>query len=193
MKKTFCILTAAIALASASTAAPTYTVTSPVAQAPAAQSPVFTFEAIHNFMNDEAAIDTTGIRIGAHLYRPSLRGTFTHQYSVNLGYAKGTEGGSDSVLIPLTVGYNANTALSDKVSFYAGVKAGCAYVEESPVGLESEDDIGLHLSVGAGLKFQLTEATHVQLGYEIGQVFPSDSDWDNFGMQTISLGVGIKF
>ncbi len=189
MKKALIATTLVLALASTATAAPRHR----HMQAPIPQDKAFTIEGIHNYTSGEGGLaNTSGIRLGIDLYKPAASRSFYHQFCANLGYATAEEW----TYIPLTVGYNANTALTDKITFYAGAKLGLMKMENDPQGGQSDDTNGFMASLGAGLKFKFTENAHVQLGYEIGKVRPSDDEkaWgESFNMRTLSLGIGIKF
>ncbi len=179
MKKTF--ITAAIALGLASAAA-------------ASTDRSYTLEGIHDY-----GLSSSGIRLGVSVVKPSINRTYTNEYSVNLGYMTGDDlehQGEEFTYIPLTVGYHANTALTEKISVFAGGTIGIVKMEKEPDEGEGEDTLAPTITIGAGLKFKLTETSYIRFAYEIGKLFPSDDEeWGNEkqSTRTISLGVGIQF
>ncbi len=195
MKKT--LITAAVALAltgAASAASKPVTMTTPE------KDMEFTIEGIQNKMSNEGFADTNGFRVGVNLYKPSASGSFTHQFCINLGYSTANEALTDWTYTPITIGYFANTPVTDRITAYIGARVGYMSMEwETDLGngeTENDDDTGYCYSIGGGLKFKITENTQATLGYEFGKVSPSDDEkaWgENFGMQTISLGIGVKF
>ncbi len=179
MKKS--ILIAALALGLAGAAA-------------AATDKAFTIEGIHDY-----ELETSGIRLGATFAKPAASRTFTHEFNVNLGYMTNDNkayNGTDLTCIPLTAGYHASTELTKKLSVFAGGNVGVMRLEQEPNAGDSIDTNAPLISIGGGLKFQLTENTHIRVAYEIGKIFVSDDkEWgvEKSGIRTLSLGVGIAF
>ncbi len=162
-----------------------------------ANDKAFTLEAVHNYGNQ---LESDGIRLGLDFYKNSVGGTFVHQFSVNLGYATDTtgagNGATDWSYIPLTVGYYANVALTDKVTAFAGARVGMMRVEWDPTNGQGDDTNGIYGAVGVGLKFRLTETAHLQVSYEVGQWRPSDDEklgYEQTSSRTLGIGFGIAF
>ncbi len=194
------------ALAGTASAAP-YVLPSPQTGAltPYDWQPVYSIEGIYSIGEDGDTPDTCGIRGSFNLYSDASS-TFRHQFSVNIAPAWGSDSyttpyekvDTDLFIVPLTLGYNLNIEVLDNTFLYLGGKAGYAWCdyEESCAnhGSYSEDAGGFTFSVGAGIKFQCSSSTYVNIGYEFGRSY-FDFDYDDsiYGAHTISIGIGCQF
>ncbi len=191
MKKTI-IAAIALALAGvASAASASRTV------APSAPNRAFTIDGLNVYERN-----LSGLRFGASFFKPAATRTFTHEFNVSLGYLTSTNtdpNGAEETMIPLTAGYFAHSALTDKMSIFAGGRLGIMKAERSNNGAgggQDQDTTGPVAMIGTGIKFQLTEDAYVRVAYEFGKFLPSDDNkgWgESRGMRTLSVGVGIAF
>ncbi len=103
--------------------------------------------------------------------------------------------------MPMTVGYNFNYALTDKLSAYVGAKVGLNLFnvnfreeDEEYIYKYGETAWGWQWAVGAGLKYELTQQMDLVLGYEFTRVY-SDFDFGDtaLGWHVINLGVIYSF
>lgn len=171
--------------------------------------PIYSIDALHALGKDNL-FDMSGARLGFNLYS-NMDESFRHQFSLNLGYLTGSDDLSymgiafegDATLMPVTLGYDMNIELSDSVLLNIGGKAGVVFGDfeaslHTPMGKHSlsDDQTAFTCSVGAGLKFILSEQVHLKVGYEY-----SRSHFDHevrdlmgiLGQHVISLGFGVRF
>jgi opacity protein-like surface antigen len=205
MKKT---LIALLALAGVAAAGTEETITlQPAPQTACTLQPEFSIEYLHGYADHKGEVDTDGIRAGFSIYTKT-DSKFSHQFSLNLGYEwgdvseshDGIIGKLDETKTSLTLGYDLNYALTEKFTVFVGAKAGwslCDYEFSVPhYNFKWEQDIdGFTYSIGAGVKYQITESVHVKAGYEFNRIYLGDFFGENIipNMHVISVGLGYKF
>ncbi len=104
-----------------------------------------------------------------------------HQFILQTGYLKGDKklhNGADTKFIernfPLTVGYNANLAVTDRILLYAGVKGGLVFGDaklRSETGNDSGSDTAPVFGAGAGIKIMLSNRVDFIFGYDYQKNF----------------------
>lgn len=209
MKKT---LIALLALAGIAAAGTEETITlQPAPQTACTWQPEFSLEYLHGYADHKSEVDTDGIRAGFSIYT-NTDSKFSHQFSLNLGYEWGDDSEShdgiiaklDETKTSLTLGYDLNYALTEKFTVFVGAKAGwslCDYELSVPHhNFKWEEDMdGFTYSIGAGVKYQITESVHVKAGYEFNRTYYGEcgpaEDRRNIipCLHIISVGVGYKF
>jgi opacity protein-like surface antigen len=144
-----CLFSAAAAKAGEPAAAPTsYT--------PAASGPLWTWFAggsVGYFFDNEEAYYT--LHFGAKI---AETGSVTHSLFVEGLYTETESFGGvvDTDVIPVTLNYKADFALNSKLSLYAGVGVGAAFVD-SEAGAFSDDSVELAAQIFAGLGYNVTD------------------------------------
>ncbi len=169
--------------------------------------PAFGIEALYSIAQEDNTPDSYGVRGSFNMY-DSGEGTFRHQFNLNVAalwgsddivYEDGFKEDVDLFLVPVTMGYNLNIALSDNVFLYLGAKAGYAWARteySSEEFSDGTDGNGFTYSVGGGLKIQCSSTTYVHVGYEFGRSYLDYNDGyedDVYGAHTISLGISTTF
>ena len=208
MKKT---LIALLALAGIAAAGTEETITlQPAPQTACTLKPEFGIEYLYGHSDCSDEMDTQGIRasIGTTL---NTNSAFSHTFSLNLGYdwgdkadiVKGNSANLEENKTTITLGYDLNYALTDKVTLYVGAKAGYATGEiefSRPArNFAVKDDLeGFTYSVGGGVKYQITENVHLKAGYEfnrsyLGHFGPNKEENYIPCLHVFSVGVGYKF
>jgi opacity protein-like surface antigen len=210
MKKT---LIALLPLAGITAAGTEETITlQPAPQTACTWQPEFSLEYLHGSADHKGEVDTDGIRAGFSIYT-NTDSKFSHQFSLNLGYEWGdiSESHDDGIIgkldetkTSLTLGYDLNYALTEKFTVFVGAKAGwslCDYEFSVPhYNFKWEQDMdGFTYSIGAGVKYQITESVHVKAGYELNRTYygecgPAEARHNIIPcLHIISVGVGYKF
>ena len=208
MKKT---LIALLALAGIAAAGTEETITlQPAPQTACTWQPEFSLEYLYGHADCSDEMDTQGIRasIGTTL---NTNSAFSHTFSLNLGYdwgdkadiVNGNSANLEENKTTITLGYDLNYALTDKVTLYVGAKAGYATGElelSRPARnfAVNEDLEGFTYSVGGGVKYQITENVHLKAGYEFnrsyfGHIGPNNQENYLPCLHVFSVGVGYKF
>lgn len=91
-------------------------------------------------------------------------------------------------MLPLTIGYDLNIAVTDDLDFYLGAKAGYAWTHYKWEGI-SDSDGGFTWGVGAGFRYYFSESLYGRLGYEFSRTYAEAP----FGQHSILIGVGCRF
>lgn len=202
MKKFLTSAAIVAALASVASAAP-YVMPSPQpgALTPYDIQPMWGLDAVYTISGDSDDVDQYGARLSFNLYS-SGEDSVRHQFSLNVTpqYAHDTVIPGlklERYVIPVTAGYDLNLELTDDVLFYVGGKAGYsfAHVELKTDGDKaSGHDDGFTYSVGAGLKFQPSDAIMLKAGYEFGRSYYGHGD-DGYIYtgHTILVGASVQF
>lgn len=202
MKKFLTSAAIVAALASVASAAP-YVMPSPQpgALTPYDIQPMWGLDAVYTIAGDSEDLDMYGARLSFNLYS-SGEDSVRHQFSLNATpqYGNDTiEAGvkAESFVLPVTFGYDLNLELTDDVLFYAGGKAGWSFAHtelKSDGAKEDDDDNGFTFSVGAGLKYQASDAIMLKAGYEFGRTyFGSGDDKTIYTGHTILVGASVQF
>lgn len=200
MKKLLSTMTLLGVLSGAAVAAPYYTAVPAGGDlTPADVQPVYSIDAIYTIGDGDAELDMWGLRGSFNLYNSGM-GNFRHQFNLNISPQWGDESGYcyehnkctvDVFMLPITAGYDLNIELTEDVLFYVGAKAGYNWVQvDSRHGDDS--DGGFIWSVGAGLKFQCSDAVYIRAGYEFSRSYFKDINVI-YGAHSIILGVGVTF
>ena len=196
------------ALSGVASAAP-YVLPSPQpgALTPYDMQPHYGLDAVYTISGDSEAPDVYGVRLSFNLYN-SGEDSVRHQFSLNVTPQIGSddtmyEGHDidvDLKFLPITFGYDLNLEITDKTLFYMGGKAGYTLAQTKfkvkETGDEDKDDCnGFTFSVGAGLKYQASDAVMLKLGYEFGKIYLEDkTDADSiYTGHSIILGVSCQF
>ena len=209
MKKTLIALLALTGIAAAGTNEEV--ITMPEAKTACTFQPEFGIEYLYGHADCSDEMDTQGIRasIGTTL---NTNSAFSHTFSLNLGYdwgdkadiVNGNSANLEENKTTITLGYDLNYALTDKVTLYVGAKAGYATGElelSRPARnfAVKEDLEGFTYSVGGGVKYQITENVHLKAGYEFnrsyfGHIGPNKQE-ENYlpCLHVFSVGVGYQF
>ena len=205
MKKT---LIALLALAGIAAAGTEETITlQPAPQTACTWQPEFSVDYLHSIGGTNDDVDTQGVRASVAV-TCNTDSKFSHQFSLNLDYRWGDLSEiEDGIAVRLderknliTMGYDLNYAVTDKVTLFVGAKAGYA-ISDMEMSLpafnikEKHDLEGFTYSVGGGVKYQITESVHVKAGYEFNRIYLGDFFGDNIipNMHVISVGLGYKF
>lgn len=202
MKKFLTSAAIVAALASVASAAP-YVMPSPQpgALTPYDIQPMWGLDAVYTIAGDSDDVDTYGARLSFNLYS-SGEDSVRHQCSLNVTPQYGKDdiaAGIDAevFMLPITAGYDLNLEITDDVLFYAGGKAGYAFAHSSVEGggeKVSDDDSGFTFSVGAGLKYQASDAIMLKAGYEFGRTyFGSGNDKAIYTGHSILVGASVQF
>lgn len=184
----------------------------PGALTPYDWQPTYQIEALYGFTSpSEVFADMWGPRLSLNLYS-NQEATFRHQWSVNVAGMWGDDTKSislygeqvslkrDQFLLPITLGYDLNIALTDEILFYVDGKAGVAISrlkwKEKESGIEVKDnDTKFTFLVGAGFKIIASDAIQIKAGYEYQRAYFDRTLGINktLSMHVISLGVGVTF
>ena len=187
-------------------------ITMPEAKTACTLKPEFGIEYLYGHADHTGEVDTDGVRasIGTTL---NTNSAFSHTFSLNLAYEWGDtseshgqdgSGHLDETKTAITLGYDLNYAITDKFKVFVGAKAGwsfCDYefsVPKHNFKWEQEMD-GFTYSVGAGIKYQVTESISVKAGYELNRTYygecgPAEARHNIIPcLHVISVGVGYKF
>ncbi len=171
--------------------------------------PAFSLEGLYGIAADSDDPDMSGVRLGFSLTSDAVEDV-RHQFGIYVAPMWGSETYTvgnvdfdvDTQLIPVTLGYDINIALNDYILLDLGVKAGYSFgkADVSVTGLGSDDISakGFTYSIGAGLKFMVSDTINIKLGYEFGRTYLKGDyygvDVDTiYGAHVISLGVGCRF
>lgn len=202
MKKFLTSAAIVAALASVASAAP-YVLPSPAPGAliPYDNQPMWGLDAVYTIAGESHTPDMYGARLSFNLYT-SGEDTVRHQFSLNATPQYGSEKFGDGekgelTLIPLTAGYDLNLEITDDVLIYAGGKAGYAFSHSTAKAMgekATDDDGGFTYSVGAGLKYQASDAIMLKAGYEFGRTYigHGDSKFTYTG-HSILVGAAVQF
>jgi len=103
--------------------------------------------------------------------------------------------GVDSQIIPVTLNYKFDYAFNEKFSFYAGVGAGAAFIDNDVFGF-SDDSVEFTAQVFAGLGYDVTP--NFQLYSGLRWLWVDDSNVGGFNVETgddvgVELGLRFKF
>lgn len=200
MKKLLSIAALLGALSGAASAAP-YVLPSPQpgALTPYDIQPVYSIEGLYGIAQDSDDPDIWGVRANLSLYNDATS-NIRHQFTLSVAGEWGSETyhidgysyDTDLFLLPVTLGYDANIHLVDKLFLYAGAKAGYAFAD---VDIDSDSDSGggFTWSVEAGLKVQCSDSIYVKAGYEFTRNYLDVCDDVIYGQHIISVGVGCQF
>ena len=212
MKKVLSLVALLGALAGSASAAPYY-MPSPAGGAltPYDWQPVYSVEALANFADGDRVPDSYGARLNFSLYNNAVS-SVRHQFGISLGIEQGSESywtalgegqtrdKVDLTRIPLTLGYDLNLGITDRVFFDLGVKGGYAWgnidSKQEALGISVGRSVeGFTFSLGAGIKIQCSEVVYVKLGYEFSRTFFENSGTKNinYGQHSIVIGVGCRF
>jgi opacity protein-like surface antigen len=105
------------------------------------------------FFDNEEAYYT--LHLGAKI---AETGSVTHSLFVEGLYTETESFGGlvETDVIPVTLNYKADFAINDRLSFYAGVGVGAAFVDSS-AGPFDDDSVELAAQIFAGLGYDVTE------------------------------------
>ncbi|MGN0837142.1 MAG: outer membrane protein [Akkermansia sp.] len=209
MKKLLNIASLMAALSGVASAAP-YVLPSPQpgALTPYDIQPHYGIDAIYTISGDNEAPDLYGVRLSFNLYS-SGEDSVRHQFSLNvtpqlgskdITNADGYKCESDIRVLPFTGGYDLNLEITDKTLFYMGGKAGYALAQteekDKDTHVKTKDHCrGFTFSVGAGFKYQPSDAIMLKLGYEFGKMYLEDNAAPDsiYTGHSIILGVSCQF
>lgn len=214
MKKVLSLVAILSALVGTASAAPYY-LPQPAGGAltPYDWQPVYSFEGIYSFADNDKVPDTYGARINFSLYS-NAASSVRHQFGITTGLERGSSdytatyyGVADTkydvelTRIPLTLGYDINLGITDSVFIDLGAKAGYAWgtVDTSVKnadGRSFKDNVGgFTFSLGAGIKVQCSDSIYVKAGYEFSRTYFDKVGESklNFGQHSIVVGVGFTY
>lgn len=164
--------------------------------------PVYSLEGVYNFSDKDEMPDTAGARLNFSLYSDAVS-TVRHQFTVSAGYDGGKdkrEGCRTTVSrIPVTLGYDANIALTDHVLLDLGGRAGYAWgsaKDRAYAGDRYDESMGGFLfGLGAGFKIKFSESIYAKVGYEFTRTFyrGCGEKHFSFGQHGIVIGAGALF
>ncbi len=121
-------------------------------------------------------------------------GPLTHSLYLEGAYAEFTTFAVlDSEVIPVTLNYKLDYALTDRFSLYGGVGAGAAFIDSS-VGPFSDDSVELTAQVFAGVGFDVT--SNFQLFTGARWIWVDDSDLAGVPVEIgddVGLELGARF
>ena len=212
MKKVLSLVALLGALAGSASAAPYY-LPSPAGGAltPYDWQPVYSLEGVGSFADKDIVPDTYGARLNFSLYN-NAASSVRHQFGITLGYESGSgkwtsvdedlalRNDVDMTRIPLTLGYDINLGITDRVFIDLGAKAGYVWgtyenkIEELLIS-DKQNVSGFTFSLGAGVKVQCSDVVYVKVGYEFSRTFYETklSKHLNFGQHSVVFGVGCLF
>lgn len=153
-----------------------------------------------------------GPRFTFSLYQQA-KAKWTHEFNANLSFLWGDESYAGSPTIsttaemfemPMTLGYNAHYAISDKLSAYAGATLGINYLQmdykQTGHGKMKEREVGFKWGIGTGLVYNLKENVFVEFSYEFARTYCDREQPNEYchsdkvtGQHILSLGVGYRF
>ncbi len=90
-------------------------------------------------------------------------GSVTHSLFLEGAYTEFSTFIIDTDVVPVTLNYKADLAITDSFSFYAGLGLGAAFVDTS-VGPFSDDSVELTGQIFAGLGYDVTESFEIYGG-----------------------------
>ena len=206
MKKT---LIALLALAGVAAAGTEETITlQPAPQTACTWQPEFSLEYVYSLAEEHDEVDTQGVRAGIGMTLKTAS-AFSHSFCIEFSHEEGNmTDASEGILCKLhehknmvTLGYDLNYALTDKVTLFVGARAGYATTDfdiKAPAfGYTMDVDLdGFTYSVGGGVKYQITESINVKAGYEFNRYYYGDfAGMKNIipNMHVFSVGVGYQF
>lgn len=201
MKKFLTSAAIVAALTSVASAAPYVLPTpQPGALTPYDMQPMWELDAAYTIAGDRDMPDMYGARLSFNLYS-SGEDTVRHQFSLNAMPQFGSETTdglkAEVFMLPMTAGYDLNLEITDDVLFYAGGKAGytLAHGTFKFAGMrDTDDDGGFTFSVGAGLKYQASDAVMLKAGYEFGRTYIGNGDSKLiYTGHTILVGAAVQF
>ncbi len=142
--------------------------------------------------------DLYGPRISFNLYS-NQEATFRHEWSIDVAALWGDETKNgikrEEFMLPITLGYALNIALTDDILLYIDGKAGVAIGDMKWKDLDNNEDLPKYSStdftflVGAGVKVIASDAIQVKVGYEYQRAYFDKT----LGLHVISVGVGVTF
>lgn len=83
-------------------------------------------------------------------------GSVTHSLFVEGLYTEISDNFIDSDLIPVTLNYKADFALTDSLNFYAGLGLGAAFIDSS-AGAFDDENVEMAAQIFAGLGYDVTD------------------------------------
>ncbi len=141
---------------------------------------------------------STAPRISFNLYS-NQEATFRHEWSIDVAALWGDETKNgikrEEFMLPITLGYALNIALTDDILLYIDGKAGVAIGDMKWKDLDNDEDLPKYSStdftflVGAGVKVIASDAIQVKVGYEYQRAYFDKT----LGLHVISVGVGVTF
>lgn len=153
--------------------------------------PVYTLDAVIALGDGADVPDMYGPRLALNLYNDH-NDTFTHAFNLSVSALWGSEDeygfDIDYFMLPLTIGYDLNIEVTDKLDFYVGGKAGYAWIDADSRYF-SDSDSGFTWGVGAGFRYYFSESIHARVGYEFSRTYTEVP----FGQHSILIGVGCRF
>lgn len=200
MKKIFLSAGLLTALSSVASAAP-YVLPTPQygALTPYDWQPTYQVEFLYGIASpSDTYADMYGPRLSMNLYSDQ-ESTFRHQWSIDVAALWGSETDCgvkrEQFMLPITLGYDLNIALTDSVLFYIDGKAGVATGEmkwkdeETGVRLAKDSATDFTFLVGAGFKVIASDAIQIKAGYELQKAYFEET----LTLHVISVGVGVTF
>ena len=153
--------------------------------------PVYTLDAVIALGDGADVPDMYGPRLALNLYNDH-NDTFTHAFNLSVSALWGSEDTEgfdiDYFMLPLTIGYDLNIEVTDKLDFYVGGKAGYAWLDADSSYFDDSDS-GSTWGVGAGFRYYFSENIHARVGYEFSRTYTDVP----FGQHSILIGVGCRF
>lgn len=153
--------------------------------------PVYTLDAVIALGDGADVPDMYGPRLALNLYNDH-NDTFTHAFNLSVSALWGSEDTEgfdiDYFMLPLTIGYDLNVEVTDKLDFYVGGKAGYAWLDADSSYFDDSDS-GFTWGVGAGFRYYFSENIHARVGYEFSRTYTDVP----FGQHSILIGVGCRF
>ncbi len=202
MKKLLSLVALTAMVVSTASAAPYYLPQpAPGELTPYDWQPVYSLEGTYNFSDKDGIPDMAGARLNFSLYSDAVS-TVRHQVTISAGYEYGKETYEEvritGIRLPLTLGYDANIALTDHVMLDLGARGGYAWgwgKEENELFDWKESMGGFTFGLGAGIKVKCSDSIYVKVGYEFNRTFFQDCGIShiNFGQHGIVVGVGVRF
>lgn len=200
MKKVFLTAGLLTALSATASAAP-YVLPTPQygALTPYDWQPTYQIEFLYGVASpSDTYSDMYGPRFSLNLYSDQ-ESSFRHQWSIDVAALWGNENCDnekrEQFMLPITLGYDLNMALSDSVLFYIDGKAGVAVGDfkwkdrRTGVCLDKESSTDFTFLVGAGFKVIASDSIQIKAGYELQKAYFEDT----LTLHVISVGVGVTF
>lgn len=209
MKHVFTQILMAGALSGAACAAPYVLPSSQTgALTPWDMQPVYAIEGLWGIARHSDEPDMWGPRLSFSLYSDA-ESAVRHHLSLNVAAMWGSKSRyewsgrseTDLFMLPVTVGYDVNIELSERVLLYVGGKAGYAWGSadstlHTPYGDFRHDSSsgGFTCSGGVGLRYMPSDTLYLSLGYEYAVTdFDEHRHGGSFGQHIISVGMGWQF